>query len=192
MKTLNKIAAALAFSATLSAGAFAAPQSYSLDANHSFPRFSYNHLGMSEQASRFNKMTGTIVLDKAAHTGSVEISIDAKSVDTGSDLFNGHIQGEEFFDTAKFPTLTFKSTKVVFEGDKPTTIEGNLTIKGVTKPVTLTVTHFVSQPHPMNKAEAIGANATAVVKRSEFNMSKYVPYVSDDVNISISLEAVAK
>ena len=191
MQKLSKIAAILAFSA-IGASAFAEPVSYGLDSSHSFSRFSYNHLGMSTQLSRFNKTEGTVVLDKAAKTGSVDVTVDVKSVDTGSTVFDGHIQGEDFLDTAKFATATFKSTKVVFEGDQPASIEGNLTLKGVTKPVTLKVTHFVSQPHPMMKKEAIGADAVAVIKRSDFNMSKYVPYVGDDVTISISVEALQK
>ena len=116
--------------------------------------------------------------------------IDTKSVSTGSATFNEHIQGEDFLDTAKFPTATFKSTKVIFEGDKPAKIEGNLTLKGVTKPVTLTVTDFKTAPHPMLKKEAIGANATTTVKRTDFNMGKNVPYVGDEVRIDIGLEAI--
>jgi polyisoprenoid-binding protein YceI len=131
-----------------------------------------------------------VTYDKAAKTGSVDITIDMKSVDTGSNLFNGHIQGADFLDTATFPTATFKSTKVVFDGDKPASIEGNLTIKGVTKPVTLKVTHFVNMEHPMAKKDAIGANATTVIKRTEFNAGKYAPAVGDDVTISISIEAI--
>ncbi len=128
--------------------------------------------------------------DKAAKTGSVEVVIDMKSVDTGVAVFNGHIQGEDFFDTEKFPTATFKSTKVRFEGDKPVSIDGNLTIKGVTKPVTLTVSSFQAMPHPMLKKDAIGANASTKVKRSEFNAGKYAPYVGDEVTIDIALEAI--
>jgi len=116
--------------------------------------------------------------------------IDAKSVSTGSALFNEHIQGEDYLDTAKYPTATFKSTKVVFQGDKPATIEGNLTIKGVTKPVTLTVTSFQAMPHPMVKKDAIGANARTTVKRSDFNMGKNAPYVGDEVTIDIAIEAI--
>ena len=93
--------------------------------------------------------------------------IDTKSVDTGNDTFNEHIQGEDFLDTASTRPPPSKSTKVIFEGDKPAKVEGNLTIKGVTKPVTLTVTSFQAMPHPMLKKDAIGANAYTVVKRSE-------------------------
>ena len=113
-----------------------------------------------------------------------------KSVDTGYETFNGHIQGEDFLDTAQYPTATFKSTKVVFEGDKPVAVEGKLTLKGVTKPVTLTVTSFQAMPHPMLKKDTIGANASTVIKRSEFNAGKFAPHVGDEVTITVSLEAI--
>ena len=190
MKTLTRIAAALVLSAAAAAPALAAPETYTLDGSHSFPRFSYNHFGYSQQLSRFDKTTGTVVLDKAAKTGSVDVVIDTTSVNTGFPLFNQHIQGEDFLATAQFPTATFKSSQVVFEGDKPVSVKGELTIKGVTKPVTLTVTSFQALPHPMLKKDAIGANAFTVIKRSEFNAGKYAPYVGDEVRIDIALEAI--
>jgi polyisoprenoid-binding protein YceI len=182
--------ALLAVVATLSAPTFATPETYVVDNNHTFPTFAYSHLGFSIQASRFNKTSGKIVLDKAARTGSVDVIIDMKSVDTGSTAFNEHIQSEDYLDTAKYPTATFKSTGVKFDGDKPVTVDGTLTMKGVTKPVTLTVTGFQAKPHPMAKKDAIGANATANVKRTEFNAGKNVPFVGDDVTITIAIEAV--
>jgi len=192
MKSFKHLSATLAL-ATLTAGAaLAAPVSYTVDSSHTFPRFSYSHLGYSTQLSSFGKTTGSVVLDAQAKTGSVDIVIDTTTVNTGSVDFNGHIQGEDFLDTAKFPKATFKSTKVVFEGDKPAAIEGQLTIKGVSKPVTLTVTSFQSMPHPMMKVPALGANAFVTIKRSEFNAGKYAPYVGDDVRIDIAIEAQAK
>ena len=176
--------------AAFSAAASAAPETFNIDAGHTLPRFEYNHLGYSFQQHRFDKTSGRIVLDRAAKTGSVDVTIDATSVNTGLALFNGHIQGADFFDTAKYPVITFKSTAVKFDGDKPVAVDGNLTIKGVTKPVTLTVTHFHSMPHPMLKKDAIGANAVARLKRSDFNMSKNVPYVGDEVTLSIAVEAI--
>ena len=157
---MKKQLATLILAIAAAAPALAAPETFTLDSNHSFPRFSYSHLGYSIQMSRFDKATGTVVLDKAAKTAKVDIVIDTKSVNTGSETFNEHIQGEDFLDTAKYPTATFKSTKVVFDGDKPSAIEGNLTLKGITKPVTLKVTSFLAMPHPMMKKDAIGANAT--------------------------------
>lgn len=185
----------LALAATLSAlsafsvAALAAPETFNIDPAHTAPRFEYSHFGYSNQLHSFDKTSGKIVLDRAAHTGSVDVSIDAKSVNTGFALFNGHIQGEDFFDTAKYPTITFKSTAVKFDGDKPVAVDGDLTIKGVTKPVTLTVTSFQAMPHPMLKKDAIGANAATKIKRTDFNMGKFAPYVSDDVTLTIAVEA---
>ena len=192
MKSFKHITLATALFAALAGSAIAAPVTYGVDGSHTFPRFSYSHFGYSTQLSSFKNTSGKVVFDAEAKTGSVDITIDMKSVNTGFDDFNGHIQGEDFLDTAKFPTATFKSTKVVFEGDKPKAIEGNLTIKGVTKPVTLTVTSFQAMPHPMIKKPALGANAFTVIKRSEFNAGKYAPYVGDEVRIDVAIEAVAQ
>ncbi|MYM27708.1 polyisoprenoid-binding protein [Duganella sp. CY15W] len=181
---------ALLIAAGISLTAAAAPDNFSSDANHTFSSFSYSHFGYSTQQSRFNNTTAKFTLDRAAKTGSVEATIDAKSVDTGSKLFDQHIQGEDFLDTAKYPTITYKSTKVNFKGDVPATVEGNLTLKGVTKPVTLTITHFQCMDHPMMKKLACGANATATIKRTEFNAGKYAPHVGDDVTLSFAIEAL--
>ncbi len=188
MSSIRSALAAVGLTLAVSTAALAAPVSYIPNANHTFVRFSYDHLGFSRQESRFDKTTGTVTLDAAAKTGSVDVVIDAKSVDTGSELFNGHIQGPDFLDTAAFPTATFKSTSVKFDGDAPVSIEGQLTLKGVTKPVTLTVTSFKHAPDMMKK-DSIGANATATIKRSDFHMTKYVPMVSDDVTLTIAIEA---
>ena len=187
---MKKQLAILALSLSAALPALAAPETYAVEGSHTFPRFSYSHFGYSTQLSHFDKTSGSITLDKAARTASVDIVIDTRSVNTGFATFNEHIQGEDFLDTAKYPTATFKSSKVVFEGDKPVAIEGQLTLKGVSKPVTLTVTSFLAMPHPMLKKDAIGANAYTIVKRSDFNAGKYAPYVGDEVRIDIALEAI--
>jgi polyisoprenoid-binding protein YceI len=192
MNRFTSLTAVIALAAALAGQAQAAPVTYEIDPTHTFPRFSYNHFGLSTQLSRFNMVSGVVVLDKEARTAAVDIVIDTTSVDTGYDLFNEHIQAEDFLDTARYPTATFKSTKVTFEGDRPVSIEGDLTIKGITRPVTLQVTHFVNMTHPMLKKDAIGAGATAVVRRTEFNAGKYAPNVGDEVTLDIALEAIAK
>jgi len=179
----------LALAAGVSLSALAAPETFVIDGAHTFPRFEYSHFGYSNQISRFDKTTGTIVLDRAAKTGSVNVTIDTTSVDTGFPLFNSHIQGEDFFDTKKFPTITFKSSKLRFKGDVLAAVDGDLTIKGITKPVTLDVTSFQCMPHPMTKKDACGANAVTKIKRTEFNAGKYAPYVGDDVTLTIAVEA---
>ena len=192
MNRFVRYTAVIALAAGLAAPAFAAPTTYVIDPTHTYPRFSYSHFGLSTQLSRFNKTSGTVVLDKAAKSAAVDIVIDMTSVDTGFATFNEHIQAEDFLDTAKYPTATFKSTRVEFAGDRPSAIHGDLTIKGVTRPVTLEVTNFINMPHPMLKKDDIGADATVVIKRSEFNAGKYAPNVGDDVTVSIALEAVAQ
>jgi polyisoprenoid-binding protein YceI len=186
---MNKLAVAIALS-SLAGAAYAAPETFVIEPTHTAPRFEYSHFGYSRQVHRFDKTSGRVVVDREAKTGSVDVTIDAKSVNTGYALFNEHIQAEDFFDTARYPTITFKSTKVEFKGDVPATVTGGLTIKGITRPVTLTVTSFHAMPHPMLKRDAIGANAVAQIKRSDFNMGKYAPNVSDEVTLGIAMEAV--
>jgi polyisoprenoid-binding protein YceI len=190
MKMMSKLLATALLSAAVITPVFAAPATYGVEPNHTFPRFSYTHLGFTTQQSRFDKTTGTVVYDKEGRAGSVDITIDTRSVSTGSALFNQHIQAEDFLDTAQHPSVTFKSTKVNFDGDKPVSIEGDLTMKGITKRVTLTVTRFVAAPHPIQKKDTIGADAYTIVKRTDFNMGKYAPAVSDEVRIDIAIEAL--
>ena len=187
MNLLKPAVTASILSLALASAAFAAPTTYTQEPNHTFVRFSYNHMGFSTQESRFNTVKATVIYDPAAKTASVDVTIDTKSVDTGSDLFNGHIQGPDYLDTAQFPTATFKSTSVKFDGDKPVSIEGNLTVKGVTKPVKLTVTSFKHGQNMMKK-DAIGADATATIKRSDFGSTYLNNLVGDDVTLQIEAE----
>lgn len=191
MSLFNKVTLTASLFIALASHAVAAPVTYQVDPTHTYPRFSYSHFGLSTQLSSFRKTTGTVTFDAVAKSGQADITIDMTTVNTGLDEFDGHLRAEDFLDTAKFPTATFKSTRVLFDGDKPSSIEGQLTIKGITKPVTLTVTSFTAMEHPMVKKPAIGANAYTVIKRSEFGAGKYAPYVSDDVRIDIALEAIA-
>ncbi|MBS1190982.1 MAG: polyisoprenoid-binding protein [Rhodocyclaceae bacterium] len=180
----------LALAAAVSLPAAGEPETYIIDGKHTFPRFEYSHFGYSTQVSRFDRTAGKIVLDRAARTGSVDVTIDVASVDTGNALLDEHLQGDDFFDVKKFPTITFKSRTLKFTGDKVSEVDGNLTIKGITKPVSLTVTSFKCMPHPLLKKDACGANATTRINRTEFNAGKYAPAVSDDVILSIAVEAL--
>jgi polyisoprenoid-binding protein YceI len=176
--------------AACATAAQAAPVTYVIDNSHTYPHFTYSHFGFSNQTHKFDKTSGKVVLDRAAQTGSADVVIDATSVNTGYALFTQHIQGADYFDTAHYPTITFKSSKMTFKDSQPVSLSGDLTIKGVTQPVTLTITHFMCMPHPMLKVEACGANATTQVKRSDFNMGKHAPYVSDEVTLTLAIEAV--
>lgn len=182
------------FAAILMSAAFALPavaaDSYTVDPNHTYPSFEINHLGFSTMHGTFDATSGKITLDHATKSGSIEITIDATSVDTGHGKRDDHLKSEEFFNVAKFPTLTYKSSKLKFNGDKLSGADGELTLLGVTKPVSLTITAFNCGAHPMTKKPVCGANATATIKRSEFGMMTYVPNVGDEVKISIEVEAV--
>jgi polyisoprenoid-binding protein YceI len=191
MSLFNKVTLTASLFIALASHAVAAPVTYQVDPTHTYPRFSYSHFGLSTQLSSFRKTTGTVTFDAVAKTGQADITIDMTTVNTGLADFDGHLRAEDFLDTAKYPTATFKSTRVLFDGDKPSSIEGLLTIKGITKPVTLTVTSFTAMEHPMVKKPAIGANAYTVIKRTEFGAGKDAPYVGDEVRIDIAVEAIA-
>ena len=189
---MKKLLITSLFSTVVATQAFAAPQTYQIDPNHTFPSFSYTHLGLSTQQLRLDNTTGTVVYDKEAKTAEIDVTLDVTAISTGAAAFDEHITGANLFHTEQFPTATFKSTKVNFEGDTPKTIEGELTIKGISKPVTLEVTHFANLAHPMLQKDAIGANATTTILRSDFDLGLNVPAVSDEVTITISIEAVAQ
>ena len=167
-----------------------AADSYTIDPKHTFPIYEISHMGFSLQRGRFDKTAGKIMLDRAGKTGSAEVTVDTTSIDTGVDKLNEHLRSDDFFDTAKFPSMTFKGSKIVFNGDVPASIPGELTLMGVTKPVTLTITRFNCGIHPMLKKEVCGADAVATIKRGEFGMTKYAPAIGDEVKLLLNVEAI--
>lgn len=174
---------------TVCAPALATPVTYTIDPNHTYPSFEVDHLGYSTQRGRFNKTSGRITLDTAAHQGSVEVSIDATSIDMGFAKWNENMRGENYFNTDAYPTISFRADQLVFDGDRPTSAQGQLTLLGVTKPVTLTIQRFRCAPHPLFKRDTCGADITASLKRSDFGMTKYIPSVGDEIRLLISVEA---
>ncbi len=175
----------------LSTMALAAPATYKVDSTHTFPSFEADHFGgMSVWRGKFNQTSGNITLDLAAKTGSVDITIDAASVDTGEDGLNKHLKGGDFFDVEKFPTATYKGKFTKFVDGKPTEVTGNLTLHGVTKPVTLTIRSFKCMPHPMKKKEFCGADVTTTINREDFGVSYGKAFgFSMDVKLNIQVEA---
>ncbi|MEW9898793.1 YceI family protein [Chitinivorax sp. PXF-14] len=178
-----------ALSALIAAPAFAAQETYLPDPSHTYANFSVNHMGLSTVHGRFNKSDGKILLDRDAKTGSIDIAIDTKSIDTGWAKRDEHMRGGDFFSAEKFPTMNYKSTKLTFNGDKLVKVDGELTLLGVTKPLSLDVTSFTCTSHPMTKTPVCAADATATLNRSDFGMKAYVPAISDQVVINIGIEA---
>jgi len=175
--------------------AIAAVETYTLDPYHTFPNFTVDHLGLSTMYGRFGKTTGKFSMDRGAKTASVELVIDTASVDTGDNergtrarSRNEHLRSADFFNAAEFPQMTFKSTKVTFNGDNPATIDGNLTLLGVTKPLSLTLDRFRCGTNPGNQKDRCGGNANGKLKRSDFGMKTGIPAVSDEITLMIEFE----
>lgn len=192
---MKRSIATSAFAAALLTASFAAAAAettYTVEPTHTFARAEYLHMGLATAQIRFDKTTGTITLDTDKKTGRADITIDVNSVDSGVDKFDQHLLGTDLFDAAKYPTITFKSNQFKFEGDQLKSLTGDLTVHGVTKPVTLEVTRYACKLHPFMKKPACGADAVATIKRSEFGVGYAVPMVSDDVKLIIQIEALAE
>lgn len=180
---------AILFAASLPMSALAA-ESYTIDPPHTFPRFMINHLGFSTMQGRFDTTSGKVTLDRAAKTGTVDISVDVASISTGFKKRDDHLKSPDFFNAAEFPTITYKSNSIKFNGDTPSSVEGELSMAGVTKPVTLTIDAFNCGTNPMNKKEECGAAASAQIKRSDFGIKYGVPAIGDDVKLVFEIEAI--
>lgn len=191
MKNVLRAAAAPAITviACLSSAAQAAPVGFTLDPDHTIPRFEVMHNHFSMHTGAFMKSAGKAVLDSEAKTGSVEVTIQTASFMTGHAFMEGVMKGKDFFNVEQFPTMTFKSTKMIFGGDNPLAVEGELTLLGVTKTMTLTFTNFNCGQHPRTKKEQCGGNLAGALKRSDFGMKALIPAVADDVKLNIQVEA---
>ena len=171
--------------------ALAAPENYTVDPTHTYPNIEFSHMGISVWRGKFNKTSGKIVLDRAAKSGTVEITIDASSINFGLAAMDEKARSDDFFDTAKFPTASYKGT-IRFAGDKPRTVDGQITIRGITHPATLSINMFNCMPHPMLKKEVCGADAEGELNWSEYGMkmSQYGQGDAGKVRLRIQVEAL--
>ena len=188
LKTLSfGLAVALASSVTL-----AAPVDYKIDPTHTATVFSWNHFGFSTPSANFSDIQGVIKVDNAKPANSsVNVTIPLSSVNTNVPALDKEFQEEAWFNAAKYPNITFKSTKVETKDKKHFKITGNLTVKGITKPVVLDAVLNKQGEHPMAKVPAIGFNATTSFNRSDFGIGNYVPNVGDKITVNITTEATA-
>ena len=181
-----------AFAALAATGTAFAADTYTIEPNHTFPSFEADHMGgLSVWRGKFTKTSGSITLDRAAKTGSVDIVIDASTLDFGHEKMNEHAKGPDMFDVAKFPTATYKSKSITFKGNVPAEVNGELTLHGVTKPVKLTINQFKCIQHPMFKREACGADASATFNRADFGIDYAVQMgFNPTVKLAIQVEAL--
>jgi polyisoprenoid-binding protein YceI len=187
-----KISFCLAASLLMGGAALAAPVTYQIDPAHTYPSFEADHFnGMSIWRGKMTKTSGTIVLDRQAKTGTVDITVDASSIDFGQEKLNEHAKSAEMFDVAKYPTITYKGTIDKFNGDAPAEVHGQLTMHGVTKPLTLTLNQFKCMMNPMLKKEDCGADASATLDRSQFGIDYGLKYgFKMEVKLQIQVEAI--
>lgn len=173
--------------------ATAAPVTYKIDPAHTFPSFEADHMGISVWRGKFNANSGTVVLDKAAQTGAIDVEIDTASVDFGHDALNTWAAGKEFFDPAQFGPARYKGKLAAYKKGIPTQVVGELTLRGVTKKVNLKLNLFKCIPHPLHKRDLCGADAVGTIKRDEFGLSAGKDYgFKMDVALRIQVEAVAE
>ena len=177
----------------LAQAALAAPTTYQIEPTHTYPSFAADHMGgLSVWRGKFNKTSGSVTFDKAAQQGSVDITVDIDSIDYGFDLMNTKAKSEELFDAAKYPTATYKGKLAGFKKGVPTKVMGDLTLRGITKPVQLNILSFKCMPHPMVKREVCGADAMATFKRDDFGMAAGKDWgFKMDVTLRIQVEALA-
>jgi polyisoprenoid-binding protein YceI len=190
LKTSTLIAIG-ALASSFSLGAFAA-DTYQLDPTHTYPSFEADHFGgLSVWRGKFTKSSGTVTLDRAAKTGTVDVTVDPASVDTGNGKLDEHLKSDAFFDVAKYPSVTYKGTDIKFDGDKPVEVVGNLTIRGVTKPLNLKIESFKCMQHPVLKREVCGVEASAQFNRADFGMDFGVKYgFSMETRLHIQSEGI--
>ena len=166
---------------------------YSLDSSHGYITFTYNHLGFSNPRVGFNRFDTVLELDSSnPENSTIEVTIDASSIDSRVAEFNEHLNGSDFFNTAEYPTITFKSTKVEATGENTFDVTGDLTILGTTRPVTLATTINLAANHPMRNVPTVGVSASARLLRSDWGLDAYVPAVSDEVELSIEVELLSQ
>ncbi|MGO1070075.1 YceI family protein [Lysobacter sp. CA199] len=188
---MKRILLAAALGLAFAGTAVAAPLTYKIDPNHTDVIASWSHFGFSNPVAHFGKVDGSITYDPAKPAASkVEVTIPLDGLDSHVGDFDEHLKSADFFDAAKFPTITFKSTKVEAAGEKKLKVTGDLTVHGVTKPTVLDVNINKIGEQPMAKRAAAGFDATATLKRSDFGIGKYVPNVSDEIKIRITTEAI--
>jgi polyisoprenoid-binding protein YceI len=188
---MRHLSLSCALAASVFASVSAQAATYNIDPTHTFVTFEVTHFGTSTNRGRFDKKEGSVQFDRAAKTGKVNLTIQADSINTGTEAFNAHLKKPDFFDAAKFPTMTFSSDKFSFSGDKVSEVTGQLTMLGKTRPVVLKATNFNCYDHPMLKREVCGGDFETTIMRSQWGMNWGIDFgIPDKVKLLIQVEAV--
>lgn len=171
-------------------GGVAAADSYTIDARHTFPVFEVSHYGFSMQRGRFNKISGKLEIDTTSKQATVQVMIDTASVDMGFEEWNKHMRGERFFQTDKYPQAQFVARDFPVDFARPSSVSGNLTLLGVTRPIVLLVSQWRCAKHPVLPRELCGADLQATLKRTDFGMDYGLPGIGEDIRLFIAVEAI--
>ncbi len=185
-----RIAPALAAIAVTSAAAFAEPESYTLEPAHTVPMFAVVHSGISTQRGLFGRASGTVTLDRGAKTGTIDVAVDTTSLVTGDALRDRVLRGEDFLDAGRYPAAIFRSTRVVYDGDAPVRAEGELTLRGVTRPLRIDIGPLRCGEQFVTRRAVCGTELSASFKRSAFGMTAFANEIGDDVVLTIQAEAL--
>jgi polyisoprenoid-binding protein YceI len=183
--SLLAVVAALSVSA-----ANAAPATYAIDPTHTYVTFEAKHFGTSTNRGRFDKKGGSVTIDTAAKTGKVDVTLETASINTGYEAFNTHLKSKDFFNAEAFPTATFTSDKVIFEGEKVTAVVGTLTLLGKGQTVTLSANNYGCYQNPMLKREVCGGDFETTIQRSQFGINYGLPFIPDNIKLVIQIEAI--
>jgi polyisoprenoid-binding protein YceI len=175
--------------AALSLPLAAAPERFAIDPERTIPAFEVSRLGISPLRGQFQRVTGTISLDREARAGSITIEIDATSVGIASRWFDGVLKGHDFFDIAHHPRLWYRADRIDFDGETPVRAEGEITLRGITRPLSLELRHFTCTPRDASPRAACAAEIVAHISRAAFGMTSYSPFIGDDVLLMIQVEA---
>jgi polyisoprenoid-binding protein YceI len=173
----------------LGLAARAAPVRYVVDPSHTGVEYEIGHMGLSLQHGQFTRVSGAIVMDESGRNGSIDVSVDVDSLTTPIPLLTSRLKGEQFFNAPRFPLMQYRARQLVYDGEVLADVVGELTLLGVTRPVTLHVRHFGHAKNPITGIDSYGVNAETVIRRSDFGMTAYLPVVADEVKLFLTLEA---
>jgi polyisoprenoid-binding protein YceI len=188
--TIVRVAPAAAVAALIAGAAAAAPERFSIEPMHTVPMFAVGHQGISVQRGLFGRAAGSVTIDRAAKSGTIDVAVDTASLTTGDALRDRVLRGEDFLDAARYPAATFRSTSIVYDGERPVAADGELTLRGVTRPLRVDIGPLRCGEQFVTRRAVCGTDVAATFKRSSFGMTAFAREIADDVALTIQVEAL--